>query len=266
MKITIFPKTFYPSLSIDSPLRHDCVTQRGKLSSKKPTNLYFLLAKRYRWINRWLKNKTNIIELGCGAGFGSFFYEKNVVLTDIEKHPWVDEKIDAGALPYEDDSVDAFICCASIHHFVQPKIFLENARTRLRKGGYLIIQEPENSTFMKLFLLITKVEGWSDEVDVFDEGQICNDPKNPWSGNNSIGHQLFNDEKKFHENIAGYKIIENELQECFVWILSGGIYSQQKALGSSRHLYVIAERLDRLLIKLAPGVFTLMRYVVLEKV
>ena len=196
----ILPRTFFPRPEKNRFLHNqDAMAARNYFDRHRPRNLSYLLGKRYKWMNKYLENKTRIIELGCGPGFGSYFYEKQVVFTDIEKHPWVDEKVDALNLPYEDDSVDAFICQNILHHVAHPKKLLEDMQRKLKKGGCVLIQEPELSISFKLLLMATRHEGWSDEVDVFDDDQMCNDPEDPWSANNGIATYLFRDEKIFQE-------------------------------------------------------------------
>ena len=143
---------------------------------------------------------------------------------------------------------------------------LQKLHKKLKKHGIVEIQEVENSLAMKLLLWITKVEGWSDEVDVFDNRQLCNDPNDPWSGNNSIGQMLFSDEDKFHKNLPGYKIRENRLSEFFVLILSGGVMKQRKTVQLPRLWLNVVSWLDRILARLAPKVFTLVRSVVLDRI
>ena len=60
-------------------------------------------------MNKFLKKKKLIYELGCGAGFSrEFIKNKNLVVTDFYKHEWVDRKVDAMNLPFEKNSIDVF--------------------------------------------------------------------------------------------------------------------------------------------------------------
>ena len=90
---------------------------RFRFYDEKPTNLIFLLEKRFSWMNKFLHKKEKIYEIGCGAGFSrDFIKNKNLLLTDFNKHKWVDKEVDAMNLPFEKNSVDAFICSHMIHH------------------------------------------------------------------------------------------------------------------------------------------------------
>ena len=60
---------------------------------EKPTNLTFLLEKRFSWMNKFIKKKKLIYELGCGAGFSrEFIKNKNLVLTDFYKYICIDKR------------------------------------------------------------------------------------------------------------------------------------------------------------------------------
>lgn len=263
----MLPKTYFPSPEKNRFLHAgDVLGARKYFDQNKPNNLNYLLEKRYKWMNKYLADKTRIIELGCGPGFGAYYYEHKVTFTDIENYPWVDEIVDVRNLPFEDDSVDAFLCSHMIHHIAQPKKFLETMRRKLRKGGYVVIQEAELSFFLKLTTWLFRHEGWSDEIDIFDDDQICNDPEDPWSANGVIPKHLFEDEDRFERNMAGYRIRKNELSECFIWLLSGGVIVRMKTINLPRFLLKIIDRLDMLLIKVAPKMFAFGRSVVLEKI
>ena len=118
---------------------------------------------------------------------------------------------------------------------------------------------------MKLLIRLTGHGGWSSESDVFDENQTLNDPGDPWSLNCSIGRQLFGNEKRFCDNIEGYRIQKNELKEFFIYILSGGVVAPPKTINLPRNLLNVIHKLDHLLIRIAPNFFALGRSVVLEK-
>ena len=57
---------------------------RKRILEEKPSNVLFLLAKRFRWMNKFLKGKKLIYELGCGSGLSKqFINNTNLTLTDI---------------------------------------------------------------------------------------------------------------------------------------------------------------------------------------
>ena len=244
----------------------DVAAAREFYIDHKPNNLFMLLKARYGWMNKYLEGKYKIIELGAGAGFSKFFLEKDIILTDVVKHNWIDMRIDALNPEIEDGSVDVIICSHMIHHLASPMEFFEIVAKKLRKDGLIIIQEIETSLVMKILLRIMRHEGWSDSVDVFDKSVICNQASDPWSANCSIPKLLFNNEDKFHENITSFKVLKNEVNEFLLFPLSGGVISKTKTINLPIWFLNFIKRFDKFAVWCLPGVFALGRSVVLKKV
>ena len=205
----MFKKIYFPDHS-QNRLKDEgnLIKARCGFYSKKPTNLTYLLEKRFSWMNKYLKRKKLVYELGCGAGFSrEFIKTKNLVLTDINKHEWVDREIDAMNLPFKKNTIDAFICSQMIHHLYNPNNFLKSAIDCLKPGGLIIISEINTSFICKLMLRVMRHEGWSYDVDVFSSDSICNNPSDLWSANCAISEMLFSNEKRFEnhfKNIVGH--------------------------------------------------------------
>lgn len=266
MGIQILPKTFFPPLEQDRfKHRGDALGARKSFEKNKPPNLNYLLKKRYEWMNEFIKHDDICIELGAGPGLGSFYYKHNVLITDIEKHPWVNMQVDALNLPFEDNSVDVFICSHMIHHLSHPKRFFTTLGKKLNKGGYVLIQEVETSILMKIMLILTKHEGYSDEINVFEEEEICNDHSDPWSANCAIPKLLFDNEKIFSNQIKNFKILKNIKNEFFIFVLSGGVIVRTQTINLPVSILKLIDSIDKLLIKIAPNIFALGRSVVLQK-
>lgn len=235
--------------------------------------LYRLLEQRYSWMNEYLKPSISskggvkCIEIGCGAGFSKFFLEnKDLILTDVLDNEWVDEHVDALNLPYADDSLDIVIASHMIHHLASPYDFFMKLSKKIKPGGKIIIQDINTCLFMKLALLIMRHEGFSDIVDVFDKDQICNQENDPWSANCSIPKLLFSDTKKFEDTFPNLRVIYNELNECFLFFLSGGVIAQTNHFPWSDRAALRIKAVDRKLVKFAPSVFACGRSVVIERV
>src|SRR5258708_5405908 len=102
----------------------DVEATREYFFKNRPTNLAFLLKSRFEWMAPYLENKSRIIEVGAGPGFSrEFIQNPNLILTDINKKPWIDEIADALALPYPDISVDVVIASHMLHHVATPILF-----------------------------------------------------------------------------------------------------------------------------------------------
>lgn len=267
MKKIFLNKTYFPSHD-DNLMSNegDVANSRKNFIDKRFTNLNELLKSRYSWMNKFLNNKEKIIEVGAGTGFSKFFINKPVILTDTVKNSWIGEKVDATKMPYEDSSVDAIIASHCIHHMYSPLKFFTECNRVLKDNGILLIQEINTSLLMRLLLKINRHEGWSYEVDVFNENEIVNDPNDIWSANCAIPELLFSNSKNFEKKIKFMKILKNDLNEFLIFPLSGGVIAKRKMIEIPKFFYPLIKLIDKLLIFLAPNIFALGRSVVLKNI
>jgi SAM-dependent methyltransferase len=82
------------------------------------------------------------IELGSGIGRLREVAGQRIVLTDVEATPWVDQAVDALALPYGDSSLANIVMLDVFHHLADPARFLTEANRTLAPGGRTIMIEP----------------------------------------------------------------------------------------------------------------------------
>lgn len=261
-------RTYIPQHSENRmKLEGDLKKARQRFFDERPTNLLFLLRQRYKWMNEYIGDKQEIFELGCGAGFSKAFIEtENLKLTDVSNEDWVDLYVDAMDLPFPDNSVDVLICSHMIHHLAYPVQFFEGASRVLRPGGLILISEINTSLMMRFLLRVMRHEGWSYEVNVFNRNEVANDPSDPWSANCAIPEMLFQDKKYFENHLPQFKVVRNELTECLIFPLSGGVIARSPTILLPVSVLRVIDRLDKLLITLFPKVFALGRKVVLQKV
>jgi len=237
---------------------------RTTFLKSKRNNLNFLLKKRYEWMNYYVDGKSVIYELGAGTGFSKFYINnQNIILTDIEKKEWIDEKQDALNLNIKDNSVDVFICSHMIHHLAYPINFFLNLKRKLKRGGLIVIQDINTSVIMRIILFLMKHEGYSEKIDVFDKNNIANQVDDPWSANCSIPKLLFSDTERFESN-TGLKIILNELNEFLIFPLSGGVIAKTKTIDIPYAILEMIDKVDYLLVWLFPSLFAFGRSVVLS--
>ena len=161
--------------------------------------------------------KKYIFELGAGNGASKDILEnKKIILTDLQKYPWIDRKVDMTTLnlgkKYK-KKVDIFIVNHALHHCSNPARLLKRMSKYLKKNGLILINDPEISIFFKFFLFLLKHEGWSFKVNIFNTRKAMFKSTNPWNANNAIAYLLFNHEDKFHFHFPEYKIIKNELND-----------------------------------------------------
>lgn len=241
---------------------------REEFLKKNNTVLYELVKSRYSWMNEYIYDTDKMIyEIGCGLGISKEFLDNpNVILTDVLDNPWLDRYLDALNLDMEDESVDVFICSNVIHHFASPYRFLDSASRKLREGGRILFFEPHTGLILKLAQRTLKLEGWNDNTDVFSPDTVCNIEGEPWSANNSIPKLLFEDKDKFESTFNNLKLQKYELTECLLFLLSGGVNFKT---WHPNFTYKSCERLkaiDRILVKMCPGIFAMgCRAVVIKK-
>ncbi len=241
---------------------------RKRILSSKNKNLIYLLEKRFSWMKKYLHKKKIIVELGSGNGcIKKIINNKKIILTDIIKYPWIDKKVDMrkvnlGKKYYK--KVDIFIINHSLHHCSSPYLTLRHMGNYLKKNGYILVNEPETSFFLKLFQVILDDEGWSLRSKVFSRRNIFN-PKSPWISNTAVAQLLFRDTKKFEKIFPEYKIVENKLTEFLIFLNSGGVNSNFFHLKLNSFFLKFINIIDNILIFFLPKIFALNRTVVLKK-
>jgi putative flippase GtrA/SAM-dependent methyltransferase len=233
---------------------------------KRFRNLDFLLRFRYEWMNSYLVPNSVIIEIGSGAGFSPLYLVQRPILTDAVENPWIDKFVDATNMAgIESGSVDVLIASHNIHHFYSPYKFFKESERVLKNGGVILIQEINTSFLMRFLLWLMRHEGWSYDVNVFDEHEVVNDKCDLWSANCAVPELLFNDVLAFEREFSLLIIELNKLCECLVFPISGGVISKTKVPELPGFILKSILVLDRVLVKILPSVFALGRRVVIRK-
>ena len=112
-----------------------------------------------------------------------------------------------------------------------------------------------------------KHEGYDFTLNVWDEKEAKSDENNAWHGNVAVPHLIFDDKKKFNDNLGNFFKIEYEkLTECFIFLNSGGVTSKTMFIPLSRFFLNVLHTIDKILIKFFPNVFCMGRRLVLTKV
>ena len=242
---------------------------RKRVLSSKNKNLIYLLNKRFLWMKKHIAKKKIIVELGSGNGcLKKVINQKNIILTDIIKYPWIDKKVDMLKVNLGSkyiNKVDIFIINHSLHHCSNPYTSLKNISKYLKKDGLILINEPETSFFLKLIQIILDDESWSLKSKVFSKKNIFN-PKSPWISNTAIAQLLFDDEKKFEFYFPQYRIIENRLSEFLIFLNSGGVNSEFFHIKLNNFFLKLIDSIDKLLIYFFPRLFAFNRTIVLKKI
>ncbi len=237
--------------------------------SSKNQNLIYLLNKRFSWMRKYIRGKKTIIELGSGNGcIKKIIDDKRIILTDIIKYPWIDKKVDMMKINLGKKylkKIDIFIINHSLHHCANPALTLKKMSIYLKKNGYILINEPETSFFLKLIQIVLDDESWSLKSKVFNHKSIFS-PKNPWISNTAVAQLLFKNEKKFQKYFPQYKIVENKLSEFFIFLNSGGVNSSFFHIKLNNFFLKILNIIDEILIFFLPNIFALNRTIILKKI
>lgn len=229
-------------------------------------NLEALLKQRYTWMNEYLRPGDRVVEFGCGAGFSRLYLNaENLILTDYLMNEWVDVRADAMTPPFRPNSLDVIVCSHMVHHMAHPVTFFRNVHPLLKPGGRILIQDLNTSLLLRALLAAMRHEGWSYDVDVFDDLTATNDPSDPWSANCAIPELLFRSSTEFESKVGGYRVVLNELNECLLFPLSGGVIAKTPMPELPAFFLTLVARTDRVLAGVLPSVFALGRSVVLEK-
>jgi SAM-dependent methyltransferase len=253
-------ETYFPDHALNRMQSEgDVSAVRENFIAKRFRNLDYLLKSRYEWMNNHIQDEWKVIEIGAGAGAGAGFselYLKNKpFMTDVVKNPWIDGPLDATKMDVEDQSVDCLIASHNIHHFYSPYKFFRECERVLKPGGCLLIQELNTSLALRVLLRLMRHEGWSYDVDVFDESAIANDPSDLWSANCAIPELLFEQEDRFEEVFSTLKIEKNIKGEFLIFPLSGGVISKASIPELPNFVLHLTNSIDKILSTLLPSVF-----------
>jgi SAM-dependent methyltransferase len=218
-------------------------------------------------MNKYIKNSDKGIEVGCGTGVSKFFIKnKNLRLTDYSNKDWLDVKeVDALNTPFAVNSFDYVISSNMIHHVPYPNKFFREMNRILKPGGYLLIQELNNSFFMRLFLRLMRHEGYNYGVNVFKE-KVCTDKNDLWSANCAIPNLLFDDKARFKKAFGQFEVISDLPSEFIIFLNSGGVISKTFFLPLPIAILKIVRKMDNFLARSFPKVFALQRQIILRKV
>ena len=263
----MFFKTKYICKTNKSP---NVFENRRKILNSKNPNLIYLLNKRFKWIEKYIERKKVIIELGSGNGcIKKVIKNKNLILTDIIKFPWIDKKVDMLVVNLGKkylNKVDVFIINHSLHHCANPALTINNMAKYLKKDGVILMNEPETSFMLKLIQMVLDDESWSLTDNVFQKNKKLFNSKNPWISNTAIAQLMFKKKSKFNEYFPEYEIEKNDLSEFFIFLNSGGVSSSFFYIKLNSLFLKALNLIDNILIFFFPGIFALNRTIVLRKI
>lgn len=236
------------------------------LEGKNP-NLNWLIESRFAWMNEFIEYDSTGIELGAGfAPSKHFIKAKSFLVSDFNDSDWLDLKhINALETGFEPENFDFVIVSNTIHHLAFPEKFLNEAFRIIKPNGVLIIQDIYTSLIMRMLLKVMRHEGFNEDTDVFSRLIACNDTNDPWSANCSIPKLLFKSLDRFSQEFPMWEIIHYKNVECLKFINSGGVIAKTRYVRLSPKMLLLQDKLDQVLCRFFPEVFSMQIQVVLKK-
>jgi SAM-dependent methyltransferase len=162
------------------------------------------------------------IELGSGAGFLKSM-APYVVTSDVLPYEGVDRVFSALDMPFEDESVSAFMMIDVLHHIKDSRLFFKEMQRCLKPGGKIVMIEPANTPWSSFIYRNFHHEpfdiqgGWG-----FKEG-------GPLSGANmAIPWIIFErDLRIFNQDFPCLKVRDISAHTPLQYLISGGLSMRQ---------------------------------------
>jgi len=127
------------------------------------------------------------------------------------------------------------------------------------------VNETTTSLCHRLLMWAMRHEGWSYDVDVFDDAARAKEGIDPLAGNNAVANLLFGDRERFSAAFPGLVITRDEHTELFVFLLSGGVGGRVFTVELPEWALRGVRGLDHALVSVLPHVFALARRLVIVK-
>jgi SAM-dependent methyltransferase len=193
-----------------------------KIWQTKPVLRRFYQEYFDRIKNMLPKGTNRIVEVGGGIGNLKSALP-TVLSTDLVFCDWLDMVLDAEAMPFTRNSIDAFVGVDVLHHVKRPIVFFREAERCLVPGGRILLVDPYISPVSYIVFKLLHAERLSFSQDFFEEGKGY-DPcgKDPWDANLALTTSLFWRQKgRFFKMFPGLEIVRLEAFD-WTWPLSGG--------------------------------------------
>ena len=226
-------------------------------------NFIYLINKRLKWMRKYTKGKSNILEFGSSNCLSKLILGKKIICTDIFFNKFIDFRLDMNKLNIPKKykkKYDVLIFNHCLHHSKNPiKVLKKISKKMIKKNGFILINEPETSFVFKIFLKLFNHERYDDDISNKNN-------KNFWLENNSTGKLLFKSIKKNEIFLNDYKIIENDLSEFLIFLNCSGNGVNSPHIPMNYFFLKVINCLDHFLVKLIPEIFALNRRIILKKI
>jgi SAM-dependent methyltransferase len=229
-------------------------------------NLNVLLRERYSFVGTRLPPGAKVLDVGAGYALSAVYLKDlDVILTDVTYSATLDVVASADRLPFRDESFDAVLLIAVLHHLEFPLRGLDEAQRVVRPSGKIFILEPHGSWFLKAVLRLTKHEYFDSNIDPYAERSCKSGDPDPASGNNAIGDIIFGDLVRFKRRYPQLSIEHWRMNECFSFVNSGGVNISAPYVPLPPTILKLITATDRFLTNRWPGIFAFVQEIVLTK-
>ena len=200
-------------------LLHAEIIQSKRFLRKLYIDFYHILKAAIRVEN---SSTATIVELGSGGGF-----VKDVIpcaiTSDVLRLLSVDMVFSAMQMPFEEQSVDAFVMIDVLHHIPDVSAFFVEVIRCLAPGGRVIMIEPANTVWGRFIYKNFHHEPFDPKADWKFES------KGPLSSaNGALPWIIFHRDRDFFEKeFPQLKIIKLEFHTPFRYLCSGGFTLRQ---------------------------------------
>lgn len=206
---------------------------------QKKTFLKRLYVDFYRQLEKAVSNpeKKVLVELGSGGGFIKEVIG-NVITSDLLDLPHVDRMFSAANMPFEDDSVDAFVMVNVLHHMADPRGFLEEAGRCLRDLGKIVMIEPANTVWSRFIYKNFHHEPF----DTTEQWKL--EQERPLSiANGALPWIIFSrDQEHFNKAFPYLRIVRTDHHTPLLYLLSGGLTLRQLVPSCTYPVFKFLER------------------------
>ncbi|NUM31986.1 MAG: class I SAM-dependent methyltransferase [Bacteroidetes bacterium] len=221
----------------------------------------FLKKLYIEWYNSFKKEcskfeNPKIIELGSGGGFIKEVMP-DVLTSDILHLAENDLTFNALEMPFENNTIDAFLMIDVFHHVPDSDKFLNEMQRCLKPGGKIIMNEPWNSIWGRFIYKNFHHETFNPQ------GNWTIPSNGPMSDANGALPWIvfYRDRKKFEEKFKDLKIKVLKPHTPLRYLLSGGVSMKSLVPDFSFGLFSAIEKI------LSPfaAMFSMFATIIIEK-
>lgn len=240
---------------LDDPRR---TLEHKKIIEQKPF-LKRLYVEWYSEIRSRLKDvpEGKIIELGSGGGFMKEVIP-GITTSDILELDENDITFNALDMPFEDNSIAAFVMVDVFHHVPDSEMFLKEMNRCLKPGGKVVMSEPAVSAYSKFIFGNFHHEPFNVKGDWTIPGT------GPMSdANGALPWIVFvRDRKRFQDTFPLLHVVDIKKHTALRYLLSGGVSMKQLVPSWS---YNLLKGIENMVQSIFPG-FSLFQFIELKKV